>query len=148
MGYYYYINGSITFSNKKAYMIMKYLHKEGQHPFEEELEGFDFDDTDKTITIDMSIKNYNEYMEKLFLFAHTLDNKVKGEADCDGEDKDDRYAIHMNKTGIFRRIAETIYKKEKGYITDEDTIKNAKILLKDKQLNKKLIVFALEDEGK
>ena len=146
MGYYYSIYGSINFHDKKAFQIMKYLHKEKQEPFfDEEIEGFCFDE-DNVIGIDISIKNNNNYIEKLCLFIHELDNRAEGDIDCAGEESDDKFNVSFDKKGVKLCIAEVTWKKQKGYIIDKDTIRNAKILLKDKELNKKLIVSTLEDE--
>lgn len=145
MGYYYDINGDIQFENKKAFAIMKLLHKEKQEPFDEEVEGFEFNDETLNMYINMCIKNLDCYIEKICLLIHTLDNKAYGNIDGVGEDNDAKFSISVDEKGIKILIAETIWKKQKGYFMDKDTVKNAKILLKDKDLNKKLIVSALEE---
>ena len=146
MGYYYDIDGNIQFNSKKAFAIMKYLHKEKQEPFEEEIEGFEFDDKNLNLKIDINIKNYDNFTERMCLLAHTLDKKAYGEMIGIGEDNEDKFDITINEKGIKISIAEIIWKNQRGYFKDADTIKNAKILLKDKELNKKLICSVLEEK--
>jgi len=146
MGYYFDINGNIQFDDKKAFAIMKYLYKEKQEPFNEEVEGFEFDDKNLNLYINLNIKNMDSYIERICLLAHTLDKKAYGKISCYGEDNDDKFYITINKKGIKISIGETIWKEQKGDFNDKDTIMNVKTLLKDKELNKKLIVSTLEEK--
>jgi hypothetical protein len=144
MGYYYEINGEIQFCDKKAFAIMKLLYNENQEPFNEEIEGFDFVDESKRLDININIKNLDAYIEKLCLFAYTLDKGAEGQIDVIGEDNEDKSYILIDENGIKISQAQITWKDLKGHFKDKDVIRNVKILLKDKELNKKLICLTLE----
>lgn len=144
MGYYYEIYGNIEFSDKRTYNICKLLHKDNQYPFEEEVEGFEFDDVSQSIRIGINIKNNDDYIQKVFQFIYELDNKAEGNARAIGEDSEDKFEIDITLKGIEVFIAELIWKKQKGYFQNKDVKRNANIILKDKDLDKKLIAMSLE----
>ena len=146
MGYYFDINGTINCSNNRAYMILKYLFKESRYPFNEGVEDFDFDDNSNSIEICCNIKNYNEYIERVCFFIHELDKEAQGTIELIGEDSNDRFEVSLCEKGIKLGVAEVIWKHQKGYYENKDTSKELNKILKDKNLNKNLIVCSLEEK--
>lgn len=141
MGYYTNFNGKIELSKNIYSQILNYLIKNEIKPLDEII---DYINIEKNILYisGCSIKNYENYMEKVCDFITKLDNKAEGQIDCDGEEREDFWGIKLNngKVTILRGI---VTYEEDYEFEDNDIKKMATKIKRDKNIIKKIIVEVL-----
>ena len=157
MGYETNFYGSVSLSSKSIITKINKMIKNEEFPF-------DFNEIskikNKILNLNVYGKNYNDYIQKIFLFIALLDNKAYGEVECFGEDRDDMWKIEL-KDGKVRLLGGYVkYEDEGEYNLDNVKISNEKYdeddnkqnegfkknlynITKDKKLRNELIVNAI-----
>ena len=143
MGYYTHFSGGIKIKNKKVIKLVRYLINESIAPFDE-VEGV-IVESNGEIDVSGEGKYYDDEIQKICYFIKYLDKDAEGEISCEGEDSFDIWKISIDKKGVQILKGEIIYEFEKDY-SDEDIEEQAKKILNDKQLTKKIILSELGDK--